>query len=164
MKQQVDETTSWWNNKLMKQQVDEATSWWNNKLTKWQIDRMISWWKGRAPIDSCSRKIPLNCQCCKTFLYHILRTNKLERLSLASLKTYSYTYRNLHILTHRLSLQRLLLSSNFRCWPNLQKSGMLFWSHFVESLELDLAIQQIHFSYKHSSLLVMDTNYKEIII
>jgi hypothetical protein len=25
MKQQVDETTSWWNNKLMKQQVDETS-------------------------------------------------------------------------------------------------------------------------------------------
>jgi hypothetical protein len=28
MKQHVDETTSWWNYKLMKQQVDETTSWW----------------------------------------------------------------------------------------------------------------------------------------
>jgi len=39
MKQQVDETTSWWNNELMKQQqVDETTSWWNNKVTKLQVD------------------------------------------------------------------------------------------------------------------------------
>jgi hypothetical protein len=43
MKQQVDGTTSWWNNKLMKQQVDETTSWRNNKLTKPQVDKTTSW-------------------------------------------------------------------------------------------------------------------------
>jgi hypothetical protein len=32
---QVDEMTSWWNDKLMKWQVDEMTSWWNDKLMKW---------------------------------------------------------------------------------------------------------------------------------
>jgi hypothetical protein len=47
MKQQVDETTSWWNNKLMKQQVDETTSWWNNKLMKQQVDETTSWWNNK---------------------------------------------------------------------------------------------------------------------
>jgi hypothetical protein len=28
----------------MKWQVDEMTSWWNDKLMKWQVDEMTSWW------------------------------------------------------------------------------------------------------------------------
>ncbi len=43
MKWQVDQMTSWWNDKLMKWQVDEMTSWWNDKLMKWQVDEMTSW-------------------------------------------------------------------------------------------------------------------------
>jgi hypothetical protein len=27
----------------MKWQVDEMTSWWNDKLMKWQVDEMTSW-------------------------------------------------------------------------------------------------------------------------
>ncbi len=44
---QLNETTSWWNNKLMKHQVDETTSWWNNKLLKQQVDETTSWWNNK---------------------------------------------------------------------------------------------------------------------
>jgi hypothetical protein len=27
----------------MKLQVDEMTTWWNDKLMKWQVDEMTSW-------------------------------------------------------------------------------------------------------------------------
>ncbi len=43
MKLQVDETTSWWNDKLMKWQVDETTSWWNDMALKdWNSIQQIS--------------------------------------------------------------------------------------------------------------------------
>jgi len=44
---QLNETTSWWNNKLMKHQVDETTTWWNNKLLKQQVDETTSWWNNK---------------------------------------------------------------------------------------------------------------------
>ncbi len=47
MKWQVDEMTSWWNDKLMKWQVDEMTSWWNDYIMKWQADEMISSWNDK---------------------------------------------------------------------------------------------------------------------
>ncbi len=46
MKQQVDETASWWNSKLTKQ-VDETASWQNNKLMKQQVDETASWWNSK---------------------------------------------------------------------------------------------------------------------
>ncbi len=47
MKQQVDETASWWNTKLMKQQVDETASWLNSELMKQQVDKTVSWWNSK---------------------------------------------------------------------------------------------------------------------
>ncbi len=38
IKWQVDEMTSWWNEK-----VDDMTSWWNDKLMKWHFDKMTNW-------------------------------------------------------------------------------------------------------------------------
>ncbi len=47
MKQQIDKTASWQNNKLTKQQVekqqvDKTASWKNSKLTKQQNDKTAS--------------------------------------------------------------------------------------------------------------------------
>ncbi len=49
MKQQADETASWWNSMLAKEQVDE-TCWWNayDKKANWRNrgQQKPSWWNG----------------------------------------------------------------------------------------------------------------------
>ncbi len=63
MNHQVDEITSWWNNKLMNHQVDEPSSWWNMIFHQLVISSSFcstSSWSRRPDYINLTRPWP-NC-------------------------------------------------------------------------------------------------------
>jgi len=97
MKWQVDEMTSWWNDKLMKWQVDEMTSWWNDKLMKCQADEMTSWWNDKlikCEIDEMASWLNASWQNGKLIKWHGTKINVDDSRSKKSLnKNWSQNFR-----------------------------------------------------------------------
>jgi len=75
MKWQVEELTSWRNDKLMKWQVDEITHWQNGKLKKLHIDKIADKIRTKWHVE----KWQVLTQLCLSYVYEALLKNIFEK-------------------------------------------------------------------------------------